>query len=80
MKSRQPLKLNALFMLHNFYLTAFSAVLLSLFIEQLVSTVWRNGIFYAICNEGGGWTKPLVTLYYVSYVGQYVSHSNTDAV
>ena len=68
MKGRQPLKLNGLFMLHNFYLTAISAVLLSLFTEQLVPTVWRNGVFYAICNEGGGWTKPLVTLYYVSYL------------
>jgi hypothetical protein len=43
-------------------------VLLALFIEQLLSTVWRHGVFFAICNHQGGWTKPLVALYYVSYL------------
>jgi hypothetical protein len=65
MKNRPPMKLNGLFMIHNFYLTVISAVLLALFVEQLVPTVYRHGIFYAICNHGGGWTNKLVILYYV---------------
>lgn len=66
MKNRAPLKLNGLFMVHNLYLTIISGTLLALFVEQLVPTVWRNGIFFAICDHKGGWTEPLVALYYVS--------------
>lgn len=66
MKDREPMKLNGLFKIHNFYLTVISGVLLALFMEQLIPTVVRNGIFYGICNYDGGWTPPLVTLYYVS--------------
>lgn len=65
MKNREPFKLNALFMVHNLALTIISGVLLALFIEQLAPTIARNGVFYAICDHRGGWTAPLVTLYYV---------------
>jgi GNS1/SUR4 family len=65
MKNRPAVKLNGLFMIHNFYLTAISAILLALFIEQLAPTVYRHGIFFAICDHNGGWTKELVILYYV---------------
>lgn len=65
MKNREPFKLNGLFMVHNLALTIISGVLLALFAEQLVPTVVRNGVFYAICDHRGGWTGPLVTLYYV---------------
>lgn len=65
MRNRPALKLNSLFMIHNFYLTAISAILLALFIEQLVPTVYNHGIFYAICHRNGGWTNQLVILYYV---------------
>lgn len=53
-------------MIHNFYLTVISGSLLALFIEQLLPTVWRNGVYYAICDHEGGWTDELVILYYVS--------------
>lgn len=66
MKNFPPLKLNTLFMIHNFYLTAISATLLALFIEQLLPTIWKNGIFFSICDHQGGWTQPLIVLYYVS--------------
>jgi fatty acid elongase 3 len=66
MKNRPPFKLNTLFMIHNFYLTAISATLLALFIEQLLPTLYRHGIFFAICDHRGGWTQPLIVLYYVS--------------
>lgn len=65
MKSRPALKLNTLFMIHNLYLTLISGTLLALFIEQLLPTIWRNGIFYAICDYNGGWTQPLIIIYYV---------------
>lgn len=65
MRNRKPFDLNGLFMVHNFYLTAISAILLALFIEQLVPTIFRNGLFFAICDHKGGWSKELVTLYYV---------------
>jgi hypothetical protein len=50
---------------HNLYLTIISGVLLALFIEQLLPTIVRNGVFFSICNHKGGWTKELVMLYYV---------------
>lgn len=64
MRSRPAFKLNDLFLIHNFYLTAISGALLILFVEQLGPTIWERGVFFAICGDGG-WTKPLVTLYYV---------------
>jgi fatty acid elongase 2/fatty acid elongase 3 len=65
MRNRPAYKLNGLFMIHNFYLTAISGALLALFLEQLIPTVYNHGIFYAICDVKGGWTSPLVMLYYV---------------
>jgi len=65
MRNRPAFKLNGPFMIHNFYLTSISFILLVLFIEQLVPTVYNHGIFYAICDVKGGWTPPLVILYYV---------------
>ena len=64
MRSRPAFKLNDLFLIHNFYLTAISGALLVLFVEQLGPTIWKQGVFFAICGDGG-WTRPLVTLYYV---------------
>lgn len=65
MRGREPFKLQSLFLVHNFYLTAISAILLVLFIEQLLPTIARGGVFNAICHAEGGWTQPLVVLYYV---------------
>ncbi|PIG87395.1 elongation of fatty acids protein [Aspergillus arachidicola] len=65
MRNRAPFKLRSLFLIHNFYLTAISAILLALYIEELVPTIFQNGIFYAICHRDGGWTNRLVVLYYL---------------
>lgn len=65
MRNREALKLKGPFIVHNLYLTVISGVLLALFIEQLVPTLYNHGIFYAICDARGGWTPPLVILYYV---------------
>lgn len=65
MKFLPALKLRLLFQIHNLALTIISGGLLVLFIEQMVPTLYNNGLFYSICNVGGGWTQPLVVLYYV---------------
>lgn len=65
MRNREPFKLTSFFLVHNFILTAISAVLLILFAEELLPTIVRDGVFYAICDYRGGWTQHLVTLYYV---------------
>lgn len=65
MKDRPAYKLNGLFKIHNFYLTAISGALLLLFLEQLIPTLVRHGVLYTICQYAGGWTDQLVVLYYV---------------
>jgi fatty acid elongase 3 len=65
MRNRPAYKLNTLFMIHNFCLTAISGALLVLFAEQLVPSLWKGGLYENICGASG-WTSPLVVLYYVS--------------
>ena len=65
MRNREPFKLQKLFLVHNLMLTLVSGALLALFIEQLLPTLVRKGLFYAICERRGGWTQPMVVLYYV---------------
>ncbi|KAJ4385122.1 Fatty acyl-CoA elongase/Polyunsaturated fatty acid specific elongation enzyme [Neurospora sp. IMI 360204] len=77
MRNREPFKLRTLFLIHNFYLTAISAILLALFIEQLLPIVVRGGIFHAICDIDGGWTQPLVVLYYLNYLTKYLELLDT---
>jgi fatty acid elongase 3 len=77
MRNREPFKLRTLFLIHNFYLTAISAILLALFIEQILPTVVRHGIFHAICAAEGGWTQPLVVLYYLNYLTKYLELLDT---
>ncbi|GIZ47821.1 hypothetical protein CKM354_001090200 [Cercospora kikuchii] len=77
MKDREPFKLNTFFKIHNFYLTAISGTLLLLFLEQLIPTLARHGVFYAICHYNGGWTQPLVVLYYLNYLTKYLELIDT---
>ncbi|KAI5461316.1 fatty acid elongase [Mariannaea sp. PMI_226] len=77
MRNREPFKLKSLFLIHNFYLTVISAILLALYIEQLLPTVVRHGIFHAICHADGGWTQPLVVLYYLTYLTKYLELLDT---
>ncbi|KEZ39963.1 hypothetical protein SAPIO_CDS8936 [Scedosporium apiospermum] len=77
MRNREPFKLKGLFLIHNLYLTLISGILLALFIEQLFGTVVRGGIFHAICHREGGWTQPLVVLYYLNYLTKYLELLDT---
>jgi len=65
------MKLRTLFQLHNLFLTTVSGILLALFIEQLTPTLYNHGLFYGICNGDGGWTQPMVVLYYLNYLTKY---------
>jgi len=78
MRSRPPFKLNGLFIIHNLYLTIISGSLLALFIEQLAPTVWRKGVFFAICDHQGGWTDELVILYYVRPVAMSIDSGGAN--
>jgi len=55
MKTRQPLKLNALFQLHNVVLTLGSGLLLACMVEEVVPILWRTGLFNAACSTKS-WT------------------------
>ncbi|TLS29766.1 hypothetical protein PpBr36_01921 [Pyricularia pennisetigena] len=77
MRNREPFKLRSLFLIHNFYLTFISGALLALFIEQLVPTIARRGLFFAVCDKEGGWTQPLIVLYYLNYLTKYLELLDT---
>lgn len=79
MRGRQPFVLGGLFKAHNLGLTILSGALLLLFLEQLIPTIVRNGVFYAICNYGGGWTDKLVILYYVRLAGKLILYPIPNA-
>lgn len=76
MRNRPAFKLNKLFIIHNFYLTVISGGLLACFIEQLVPTLWKNGLFDGVCGNSG-WTQPLLVLYYLNYLTKYLELLDT---
>lgn len=56
MKSRPAYKLQIPFQIHNVFLSAGSLLLLSLIAEEVVPLIWKNGLFWGMCNEGM-WTN-----------------------
>jgi fatty acid elongase 3 len=58
MKTRQPLRLQGLFQLHNVILSSGSALLLALMAEELAPMWMKNGTFWVACNESS-WTEVL---------------------
>lgn len=67
MRDQPAFKLNTLFKIHNFFLTLVSGCLLVLFMEQIIPSLWKHGLFKNICSSPG-WSQPLVTLYYINYL------------
>ncbi|CCE63445.1 hypothetical protein TPHA_0E03550 [Tetrapisispora phaffii CBS 4417] len=76
LRNREPYKLNAIFQLHNIFLTFVSFSLLVLMIEQLFPIIYRNGIFFGICDISA-WKPELVTLYYLNYLVKFVEFIDT---
>lgn len=67
MRGFPAFRLQTAFIIHNFYLTVISAGLLLLFVEQVLPTIYKEGVFFSICDARGGWTDKLVLLYYVCH-------------
>lgn len=76
MKNFSPLRLDILFKIHNFTLSASSLLMFLLLVEQLIPILYRHGILYAICNEGS-WTQEIVFVYYLNYIFKYVEFIDT---
>jgi GNS1/SUR4 family len=76
MRSWPALKLNKLFLIHNFYLTAISGGLLALFIQQLVPGLWKHGLYDGVCGATG-WSQNLLVLYYLNYLTKYLELLDT---
>ncbi|ETI22739.1 hypothetical protein G647_06815 [Cladophialophora carrionii CBS 160.54] len=76
MRNRPAMKLNNLFMIHNFCLTMISGALLVLFTQQLAPGLWENGLYDGICGATG-WSDKLVVLYYLNYLTKYVELLDT---
>lgn len=76
MRNRQALVLHKAFIVHNFYLTVISGALLGLFIQQLVPSLWKSGLYDNICGKSG-WTDQLVVLYYLNYLTKYLELLDT---
>ena len=76
MRNRPAFKLNTLFMIHNFYLTAISGGLLILFAQQLLPSMWKKGFYDCMCGASG-WSQNLLILYYLNYLTKYLELLDT---
>lgn len=76
MRNRPAFKLQTAFIIHNWYLTMISGGLLVLFLQQLLPSIWRNGLFENVCGQSG-WTDKLLILYYLNYLTKYLELVDT---
>ncbi|KAF8642385.1 hypothetical protein AX16_009653 [Volvariella volvacea WC 439] len=76
MKNQQPLKLTALFQIHNVVLSLGSLLLLVLMLEEILPIWWNHGIFYALCAEQA-WTPRMEFYYMVNYYFKYLELLDT---
>ncbi|KIY52723.1 GNS1/SUR4 membrane protein [Fistulina hepatica ATCC 64428] len=76
MKNQAPIRLNALFRIHNAILTTGSALLLTLMLEEIVPIIWKEGIYYAICHDDA-WTPKLEFYYIINYFFKYLELFDT---
>jgi len=71
MKTREPINLKILMVVHNGMLSLFSLVLLLLIIENLIP-LWSGGLWYSLCTpEVYSTFHNLQLLYYINYVFKY---------
>ncbi|KAI0932192.1 hypothetical protein AcW1_000621 [Taiwanofungus camphoratus] len=76
MKNRPPMRLQGLFQLHNIILSAGSALLLSLMIEEIFPMFVKNGLFWAMCDTKM-WTNRLEFYYIINYYFKYLELIDT---
>ncbi|CAK5269803.1 unnamed protein product, partial [Mycena citricolor] len=76
MKNRPPQKLNALFQVHNVFLSGGSLLLLVLMMEEVIPIIWKNGFLNAICREDS-WTPRLEFYYMINYYFKYIELIDT---
>lgn len=75
-KKLPALKLNALFQLHNLFLTVVSGTLMVLLFEQIFPVVYEHGILYGVCAPEQ-WHQKVVTIYFLNYLIKYVEFVDT---
>ncbi|KAM5536196.1 hypothetical protein V8D89_010095 [Ganoderma adspersum] len=76
MKNRPPLKLQFLFRLHNAFLTSGSFLLVALMMEEVLPLVYKNGVFWGLCNVKM-WSERLEFYYMINYYFKYIELIDT---
>jgi len=76
MKDRPPQRLNTLFRIHNVILSAGSALLLALMLEEILPIWWNQGTFAAMCAPTS-WTPRMETYYMINYSFKYLELLDT---
>jgi len=74
-KNRPPLKLTTFFQAHNIILTAGSGILLFFLMEASLPILWKQGLFYSLCDEGA-WS-PVRMLFVMSLFISSFSRAET---
>ncbi|OWB58114.1 hypothetical protein B5S28_g4110 [[Candida] boidinii] len=72
----KPLILNGLFQIHNLILTSISLILVLLYAEQIIPTIYNYGLYFSICDEKF-WTNKMVCLYYLTYITKFIEFIDT---
>ncbi|OMJ09607.1 putative elongation of fatty acids protein 1 [Smittium culicis] len=73
---KEPIKLNRIFMVHNFFLCTFSGFLFVGFMEQAIPMLFKHGFFWSICDYYS-YIQPLEWLYYCNYICKWVEFIDT---
>jgi len=71
MKNRPPFSMKTLVILHNYFLSGLSLVLLILIWETVLPKLFKNGPIYSVCSEEMFSDRKLELLYYLNYLVKY---------
>ncbi|GJE86124.1 elongation of very long chain fatty acids protein [Phanerochaete sordida] len=76
MKDKSPYKLQIPFQIHNVFLSSGSLLLMCLILEEVVPMVWKNGLYWGMCNDNM-WTNRLEFYYMINYYFKYIELIDT---
>ncbi|KTW32366.1 uncharacterized protein T551_00456 [Pneumocystis jirovecii RU7] len=76
MKPFSPKRLNTISRIYNLFLSILSGCFFLLLFEQMFPVVWKNGLYYSIC-DARSWSQPTVTIYYLNYLIKYIELMDT---